>query len=84
MAIERTQLNVELSLDRSLYQTRVDWPLYEVPIDIDSAVVILTLLSHQFIDHQDEQDQNEFEKELIEKYKIAMTERFDKIEPIDE
>lgn len=74
---------MELSLDRGLIQIKSEWPEYEVPIDIDSALVMITLLSHQIIDSQDEQDQVKFEKQLVSGYKKSMIERFENIEPLN-
>lgn len=84
MDIEKTKITIELSLDRGLIQIKSEWPEYELPIDIDSALVMITLLSHQIIDSQDEQDQVNFEKELVRGYKKSMIERFENIEPLDD
>jgi ligand-binding sensor protein len=84
MDIEKTKINIELSLDRGLIQIKSEWPEYEVPIDIDTALVMITLLSHQIIDSQDEQEQVKFESDLVKGYKKAMIERFESIEPLDD
>jgi ligand-binding sensor protein len=84
MEIKKTKIGLELFLDRGLIQIKSEWSEYEVPIDIDSALVMVTLLSHQIIDSQDEQDQVKFESDLIKGYKKAMIERFENIEPLDD
>ena len=84
MAIDKTEINIALTFDRGLYRTKASWPSYDIDIDMESSVAILTLLAHQFIDMQDEQDQHGFEIELMNRFKDAMSERFENIEPIDE
>ena len=85
MEIE-TKFGVRISYndEEEQYRFKSKWDKYEIPIDIDNAVGVLVLLSYQFIDLQDEQDQVEFEKELYKRYKVAMRERFGNVELLED
>jgi len=81
-----TKINLQITYneDDEQYRLQSEWETYKIPIDIDNAVGILVLLSHQFIDLQDEQDQVEFEKELFKQYKVEMSERFGNVDILED
>jgi hypothetical protein len=83
MKKELTKLTVDLTFDRGLYQTKAEWPEYDIELDIYSASCMLVLIAHQFIDTQPEQTQAEFEEELMKRFKEGMAERYNTIEPTD-
>lgn len=83
-----TKFDITLTCDEEdEFRLKSYWHSYDIPIDINSATGVLILLAHQFIDLQDEQQQNRFEKELMKKFKVEMCEmceRFDKLEELND
>ncbi len=79
---DNSSFAVEFTASEDGYQFHTEWMTYDVPVDIDCAVGILVMVAHQLIDCQPEQEQKEFEKDLMKMFKESLKTRFENIEPV--